>query len=970
MAGFGGAVKLTGESEYRKALKNITQNLKEVASEMKLVSAQYDKNDKSTDALSAKSEVLTKKLETQKSKVELLKRQYAEMASQYDTNKAKNEALAKKYDDEKKALDQLEITLGTTSTEYQEQAKVVADLEGELKKSEKAQDANEKSMSNLRIQLNNAETDVAKTSKEVDALAKEMNEGSDASDDLSKSVKNAGDNASSANGGFTVFKGALADLTANVIQNAISKMQELINNTLEVGMTFQSSMSKVQAISGASDKELQLLTETAKKFGSTTKFSASESADALSYMALAGWDAKTSASALGGVLNLASASGMDLASASDMVTDYLSAFGLEASKSSKFADILAYAQGNANTTAEGLGEAYKNCSANLASAGQDIETTTALLSMMANQGLKGSEAGTALNAVVRDMTSKMENGAIKIGKTSVAVQDSNGNFRDLTDILKDVEKATEGMGTAQKASALQSTFTADSIKGLNLLLNAGVDEASAFEDALRNSTGTAEDMATTMNDNLNGDLTSLGSKLEGVQIALYDKLEPALRKGTEALSKLLDVVNFLIDHGNEVIAVLAGMATAVGAYLAYTTAIKVMTAGWASLTVVTKAQALAQSALNAVMNANPIGIVIGLIAGLVTAFMVLWNKSEGFRNFWIGVWETIKTATQPVIDGLIAGFTTAWDTIKSVWNGVVGFFSAIWTGIQETFTPVIEFFSTIFSGAIEGIKTYWDTVVEYFKLIWDSIKAIFSVVKNVFTGNFKGAWDGIKGIVSKWGAFFSGIWNNIKSIFSGVTSFFSDKFSQAWNAIKNVFSPFATFFSGLWTKVKNTFSAIGTKIGNAISSSVKAGINGVISSIENIINKGVGLINGAIKLINKIPGVEIGKLSEISFPRLAKGGVVKGATLAEIGEAGAEAVVPLENNTGWITKVANQLATSLVTPMLRATKYATNNAISTQNGYNETVEAFKDALGQMKIVLDDEEVGNFVEKTVADAIYT
>ena len=968
MAGFGGAVKLTGETEYRKALKNITQNLKEVASEMKLVSAQYSKNDTSTEALSAKSEVLTKKLEQQKSKVELLKKQYSEMASQYDTNKAKNEALSKKYEEEKNKLSVLESTLGTTSQEYKAQADVVADLESELQKSTKAQDSNEKSMSNLRIQLNNAEADVAKTSNEVDTLAKQMEEGASSSDDLGKSLDDVGQNAEGATGGIGTFQVALGNLVADVIGNAISKMKDLVAGTIDVGSTFESSMSNVQAISGATDDELKMLSDTAKQFGSTTKFSASESADALSYMALAGWDAQTSAEALGGVLNLASASGMDLAQASDMVTDYLSAFGLEADKSAYFADILAYAQGNANTSAEDLGEAYKNCSANLASAGQDIETTTSLLSMMANQGLKGSEAGTALNAVVRDMTSKMKDGAIEIGKTKVAIQDSNGNFRDLTDILKDVENATDGMGSAQKASALQSTFTADSIKGLNLILNAGVDEASKFEDSLRNSTGTAEDMAKTMNDNLGGDLTALNSQIEGVQIAIYEKFEPALRKGVDALSALTSAVQWLVDHGTEVTATITAIATAVGTYVAYTTAMKVMKDGWQALTIVTKAQTLAQTALNAVMSANPIGIVIALIAGLVAGFVVLWNKSEAFRNFWIGLWDTIKATAEPVIEGVVTWFTNAWDTIKGVWSVVANFFSGVWNGIKNIFSVVTSFFTSMFGGAWNGIKNIWNVVVSYFNTIWNGIKSIFSVVANFYISIFTSAWDGIKNIVNTWGGYFTNIWSGIKNIFSSVVSFFRDTFSNAWESIKSVFSPFASFFSGLWNTIKNTFSGLGTSIGNAIGGAVKSAINGVISAIENTINSAINIINGAIGLINKLPGVKVGSVGRLSLPRLARGGVVDGATIAEIGEDGAEAVVPLENNTGWITKVATQLAKSLTVSLASVAK-SVSSANNDNNRYNETVEAFKDALGQMKIVLDDEEMGNFVEKTVADAIY-
>ena len=251
----------------------------------------------------------------------------------------------------------------------------------------------------------------------------------------------------------------------------------------------------------------------------------------------------------------------------------------------------------------------------------------------------------------------MKEGKIAIGDTLIEVQDAEGNFRDLTEILKEVESATDGMGTAQKASALQSTFTADSIKGLNLILNAGVTSAEDFEDALRNSTGTAEKMAGVMNNTLAGDMTALNSQIEGVQISLYEKFEPALRKGVEALSKLVDVVSWLIDNSDGVVTAITAMATAVGAYVAYTTALKVMKDGWTALTIVTKAQTLAQTALNAVMSANPIGLVIALVAGLVVAFITLWNKSEAFRNFFIGMWENIK------------------DVVAVAWESITGFFT-------------------------------------------------------------------------------------------------------------------------------------------------------------------------------------------------------------------------------------------------------------------------------------------------------
>lgn len=332
--------------------------------------------------------------------------------------------------------------------------------------------------------------------------------------------------------------GAIAQTACKVAAAAFATVGVSITGAaayaVSAGMNFESAMSNVAAISGATGADLEALSVAAKEMGAATQFSATEAANALSYMALAGWDAQQSIDALPGVLDLAASSGMELAAASDMVTDYLSAFNMACDQSTYFADMLAYAQSNANTTAALLGESFKNCAANMNAAGQDVETTTSLLSMLANQGLKGSEAGTALAAVMRDLTAKMKDGAIKIGDTSVAVMKANGDYRDMTDVLSDVEAATKGMGDAEKAAALSSTFTSDSIKGLNMILNAGVAQAAAFEEELRNSAGTASQMADTMNDNLKGRITQLGSALEGVAIQCYEAMEGPLKEGVES----------------------------------------------------------------------------------------------------------------------------------------------------------------------------------------------------------------------------------------------------------------------------------------------------------------------------------------------------------------------------------------------------------------------------------------------------
>jgi len=357
------------------------------------------------------------------------------------------------------------------------------------------------------------------------------------------------------------------DLVSDAIQGIGAKLKDLATSVLTTGMTFESSMSEVAALSGATSAELESLTETAKEYGAATQFTAAESAQAFKYMALAGWDATQMTEALPGVLNLAASSGMELAEASDIVTDYLSAFGMEASEATYLADLLSYAQANSNTTVEQLSGAYKNCAANLHSAGQTVETTTALLAMMANQGFKGEEAGTALSAVMRDLSNNMylvddtfvkgneelkgQEGYIEnlsdlygqyvvdIGNTAVAVSDANGNYRQLTDVLEDFEQATNGMTEAEQNSALQNALTADSIKGVNMMLNAGSQSAQEFAAELEDSAGTAADAAATMQDNIEGDLANLSSAFEGLQLNVFEEMKEPIRDVLQTLAKTL-----------------------------------------------------------------------------------------------------------------------------------------------------------------------------------------------------------------------------------------------------------------------------------------------------------------------------------------------------------------------------------------------------------------------------------------------
>ena len=730
----------------------------------------------------------------------------------------------KSADGIKKKLEQLDKVL-------KEQKNILEAYEKQLEEVERAEGEGSKGAENLKIKIENQKAAINKTAKEIEdwetALEHVDDDIEEVGDDLEKTT----------DGGLSSFAVALGNLAANIISDAIRKLKDLAKQTIQVGQDFDTSMSKVAALSGASAEELAQLRDTAKEFGSTTKFSASEAADALGYMALAGWDSQQSMDALGGVLDLAAASGMDLAEASDMVTDYMSAFNIEADKSAYFADVMAYAQANANTNVEQLGGAFKNCAANMNAAGQDMETVTSLLAMMANQGLKGERAGTALSAVMRDITKAMDDGKIAIGDANIEVMDSAGNYRDLTDILRDVEAATNGMGDAEKASALSATFTADSIKGLNLLLNAGADDAAAFEEELRNCEGSAKSMADIMNDNLGGDLTALSSKFEGTQIAIYEKFEPALRRAIDALSGMLDGVNYLVEHSAEIIGffeklapVVVGVATALGAFMLIVKKTVIL----AALTKAVTAIKAAFVGLNAVLAANPIGIVIALIAGLVAAFITLWNTSDEFREFWITLWEAIKMMVTDAWEAIKEFFANAWSTVEELWAGAVAFFEGIWSSITGFFEQAHQFIvkkwgelTQFFADVWAGIQDIFSTIAQWindnvFQPIIDFFKPVikfFTEAFNIIKELSEGCWKAIKLVwaqVKTW--FNTNVIQPVKQFFTDLWNTIKDKASKAWEGIKsiwtavsswfnsNVVQPVAGFFTSLWEGIQSAAS--------------------------------------------------------------------------------------------------------------------------------------------------------------------
>ena len=603
--------------------------------------------------------------------------------------------------------------------------------------------------------------------------------------------------------------------------------------------------------------------------GATTIFSASECADALGYMALAGWDANESAAGLPGVLNLAAASGMELAEASDMVTDYLTAFGLEADQAGRMADVLSYAQAHSNTTTQQLGEAFKNCAVNAHNAGMSLEETTAILGKLADQGLKGSEAGTALNAVIRDMTQKMKDGHIQIGNTKVAVQDANGNFRKMSDIVADVTKATEGMGDAEKTAALQSTFTADSIKAMGILCNTGADDIDKFTKSLENSKGSAQKMSDMMNNTLSGSLKQLGSAWEALQLSLGDTTGPLslligmFTKFLQALNKLpgpvkqfivtialiaaavgptLLIIGKMIDSFIKIKSTLGLISTALGLFrLSIGSMLTSALSGVATFITGTVIPAL--SSLWALLLANPIILVIAAIAALVAGFIYLWNNCEGFRQFWINLWETVK---QAAIDG---------------WNAVVNFFTV---SVPQWFNSVVSWFqqlpSTIGQWLLKVVAKAALWVVQmYQKAKQAGTKFINGVIQ--FIKQLPGkVWTWLVNTVSKAAAWVSQMASKAQQAGSQflhrVISFIQQLPGRLWSLLLSALSRVASFVSQMGAKahqaasnfisrITSGLSGLGSKLWNIGKNAVQGLINGLMSGASALWNAAQSLASKA-----------------------------------------------------------------------------------------------------------------------------
>lgn len=754
---------------------------------------------------------------------------------------------------------------------------------------------------------------------------------------------------------------------------------------------FDSAMSQVAAVSGATGKDFDALRSKAREMGSKTKFSATEAAEAMNYMAMAGWKTEDMLGGIEGVMNLAAASGEDLATTSDIVTDALTAFGLSAKDSGHFADILAAASSNANTNVSMMGETFKYCAPIAGALGFSAEDTAEAIGLMANAGIKSSQAGTALRTIMNNLAGDVKISGKAIGDVTIATTNADGSMRDLSDILADCRSAFGNLTESEKAQAAESLVGKNAMSGFLALMNAGEGDIEKLSSAIDNCDGSAEKMAMTMQDNLAGQLTILKSQLQELAISFGDILMPAIRSIVSKLQGFVDKLNGLDEGTKRTIVTIALLVASIGPLLIIigTTISKIGVAmqgfvklanGVSKLKVAIQGGTGVLGKLGAALGgvSAPVLAVVAVIAVLVAAFVHLWRTNEGFRDAIIGTWtrikDTISGFCQGIVDRLNAlgfQFTDIVDVLKTVWDGFCQILAPIFEGvfnhianILSTVTGVITGILDVFIGIFTGNWSQaWTGVKEIFSSIWNGISSFFTNILNVIKG--------VADVVLGWfGTSWNEVWTNIKTFFEGIWNGIVSFFTGIWETIKNIVQTDIMLigsileaavdiitlpFRFIWENCKEIIITVWDAIKSKVTAVINA-VASVISTVMNAIKTVFTTVWNAIKtvvttVVNAIKSVVTTVFNAIKSTATTVWNAVKTAVTTPVNAIKNTVTTVFNSVKSTVTSIFNGIK-STATSVWNGIKSAITTPIeAAKNKVKGVVDAIKGFFSGMKISL-------------------
>ena len=754
---------------------------------------------------------------------------------------------------------------------------------------------------------------------------------------------------------------------------------------------FDSAMSQVAAVSGATGKDFDALRNKAREMGAKTKFSATEAAEAMNYMAMAGWKTEDMLDGIEGVMNLAAASGEDLAATSDIVTDALTAFGLSAKDSGHFADILAAASSNANTNVSMMGETFKYCAPIAGALGFSAEDTAEAIGLMANAGIKSSQAGTALRTIMNNLAGDVKISGKAIGDVTIATTNADSSMRDLSDILADCRSAFGNLTESEKAQAAESLVGKNAMSGFLALMNAGEDDIAKLSSAIDNCDGSAEKMAMTMQDNLAGQLTILKSQLQELAISFGDILMPAIRSIVSKLQGFVDKLNGMDEGTKRLIVTIALLVASIGPLLVIIgTAISKI--GVAMQGVVKLANGISKlkvsvqggtgvlGKLGAALGgiSAPVLAVVAVIAVLVAAFVHLWKTNEGFRDAIIGTWNRIKDTIsgfcQGIVDKLNAlgfQFTDIVDVLKTVWDGFCQVLAPIFEGVFNNIANILSTVTGVITGILDvfiGIFTgnwsqAWTGVKEIFSSIWNGISSFFTNILNVIKG--------VADVVLGWfGTSWNEVWTNIKTFFEGIWNGIATFFTTIWETLKNVVTVgimaigsilSATFdiitlpFRFIWENCKEIIISVWDAIKSKVSTVIHA-VASVISTVMNAIKTVFSTVWNAIKtvvttVVNAIKSVVTTVFNAIKSTATTVWNAIKAAVTTPVNAIKSTVTTVFNSVKSTVTSIFNGIK-STATSVWNGIKTAITTPIeAAKNKVKSVVDAIKGFFSGMKISL-------------------
>ena len=800
-------------SQYQQAMRQAAAEMKNLTAQHSLAAAQAKLSGSAQDALRARVTELTSKIDVQKGIVQQNGQQYDNLKQKLELQKTAHDQLKTKVEAAKKAYEDSAKATGEDSEETQK-------LKAEYEK--------------LSSQLSTSESQIAKTETAITKQEAAVNQSKAALTEMEAELKNV--NAELARAPFDEYA-AKAEKVGGTLTSVGQKLLPLSTGIAGLGVAavkttadFDSEMSKVSAISGATGTDLDKLRGKAREMGAKTKFSASEAAQGMQYMAMAGWKTQDMMDGLEGIMNLAAASGEDLASTSDIVTDALTAFGLSAKDSSHFSDILAAASSNANTNVSMMGETFKYAAPVLGSLGYTAEDAALAIGLMANAGIKSSQAGTSLRGAITNLAKPTDTVAAAMDKYGISLTDSSGKMLSLRELMEQLRQKLGGLSEAEQAQAAAALFGKNAMSGMLAIINGSDKDFEKLAGAIDNCDGSSEKMANTMNDNLQGQITILMSQLQELAISFGEILMPKIRDIVTHIQNFVDKLNAM-DEGQKETILRIGMFAA---------ALAPMLMGLGK--VITKALGLITS---------PAAIVVGAIAAITAVIIHLWNTNEDFRNTIMAIWQKIKDAFTTFAAGISERlsalgitFSDVTSAIKTIWDGFCNLlapvleaaFNTIAIALQTAFNVILgiwDVFSAVFSGdwsgaweAVKGIfSSVWDGLKEYFSTIIGAVKGVADVFLGWFGTNWETVWNGVK-------TFFEGIWNGISSFFEGI-----------WNGI-------STFCTTVWNGIVTNVTAFCTTVHDTISTifnAVKDVVSNVWETIKNVVQVAIMFIVEVIK---------------------------------------------------------------------------------------------------------------------------